>query len=498
MGNFPYLSMLTFLPAIGGLALAFVPGDREVKGGALATSVVVLAIALGLLWQFEPPVAPALAFVEDHPWIELLHIRYRMGIDGISLLMIVLTALLTPMAILCSWDAVHVRPKGFFLALLFLETGMMGVFAAADLFLFYVFWEVMLLPMALLIGIWGGPRRVYASVKFVLYTMAGSLLMFVAILYAWHAGGTMEIAALQDLLPKLSATEQYWLFAAFALSFAIKVPMFPFHTWLPDAHVEAPTAGSVILAGVLLKMGSYGFLRFAIPFFPEAAVAFASPIMWLSAIGIVYGSFMSMAQTDIKKLIAYSSVAHLGFVMLGIFSGTVEGAQGGVLQMINHGISTGALFLLVGVIYERTHIRGVKDFGGLAKVMPVYATLFLIVTLSSIGLPGLNGFVGEFLILVGAYRNFPVQTVVGALGVVLGAVYMLTLYRNVFFGTVSDKWAKLRDTEPIELVTLVPLVALAIAIGMVPGPWLALTEGPVAHIVEDLKPLETASAETAP
>jgi NADH-quinone oxidoreductase subunit M len=492
---FPYLSLLVWLPALGGLLLALVPGDREVKGGALATSVLVLAVSVLMAWQFVPPAAPQLAFIEDHAWVPSLNIRYTLGIDGIALTMILLTALLTPLSILCSWNAISHHPKGFFLSLLFLETGMMGVFSAADLFLFYTFWEVMLLPMALLIGVWGGKRRIYASVKFVLYTMAGSLLMFVAILYAYLASGeggaeTMNIIGLQSTLRNvLSPIEQRWLFAAFALSFAIKVPMFPFHTWLPDAHVEAPTAGSVILAGVLLKMGSYGFLRFAIPFFPEAAIWFTPGIMALSAIGIVFGSFMSMVQDDIKKMIAYSSVAHLGFVMLGIFSGTVIGAQGGVIQMVNHGVSTGALFLLVGVIYERTHTRGIKDFGGLATVMPVYATLFLIVTLSSIGLPGLNGFVGEFLILLGAYQTFPVAAVVGAIGVILGAVYMLTLYRNMFFGKVTNpKWEGLPDANGFELTTLIPLVALAIWIGVMPGPWLALTEDAVAHVVKDLHP----------
>jgi NADH-quinone oxidoreductase subunit M len=504
MDNFPFLSFLTLLPALGALAIALIPGDREARGGALLTSLLVLAIALVMGWQFVPPATGQLAFAEDYAWIPSLNIHYRMGLDGISFVMVLLTALLMPLCILCSWNSITERMEGFFISLLLLESGMMGVFCAADLFLFYVFWEVMLLPMALLIGIWGGPRRIYASVKFVLYTMVGSLLMFVAILYAYissaeAAGGTtMEITALQDILPQvLDGSEQNWLFAAFALSFAIKVPMFPFHTWLPDAHVEAPTAGSVILAGVLLKMGSYGFLRFAIPFFPEGANFFSPLIIWLSAIGILYGSLMCMAQSDIKKLIAYSSVAHLGFVMLGLFSRTVEGAQGGVLQMVNHGISTGALFLLVGVIYDRAHTRGVKDFGGLATVMPVYATLFLIVTLSSIGLPGLNGFVGEFLILLGAYQNWPVATVVGATGVVLGAVYMLTLYRNMFFGPVTnEKWAKLPDVTPMELVTLVPLVALAVLIGLMPGPWLALTEAPVAEVVRDLTSVQTADGST--
>jgi NADH-quinone oxidoreductase subunit M len=500
---FPYLTVLTFLPALSGFALAFMRNERDVKGGAFATSLIVMAISLVMAWNFAPPAPPALQFVEDHAWIPSLGIHYRMGIDGIALTMMVLTGLLTPLAILASWKSVHKQAKGFFLALLFLESGMMGVFAAADLFLFYVFWEVMLLPMALLIGIWGGPRRIYASVKFVLYTMAGSLLMFVAILYSYlHAGPTgptMEIATLANILPhQLGAIEQRWLFAAFALSFAIKVPMFPFHTWLPDAHVEAPTAGSVILAGVLLKMGSYGFLRFAIPFFPAGALWFVPTVIALSAIGIVYGSLMSMVQSDIKKMIAYSSVAHLGFVMLGIFSGTVIGAQGGVLQMVNHGISTGALFLLVGVIYDRTHTRGVADFGGLASVMPGYAVIFLIITLSSIGLPGLNGFVGEFLILLGTFQSFPVAAVVGAVGVVLGAVYMLTLYRNVFFGPRNERWADLKDLDGIEIVSLTPLVFVAVWIGLWPAPWLEVTEAPVAHVMSVLADGTSRSASAPP
>ncbi len=488
MADFPFLSLLTAIPAIGGLLLTLVPrsDDKVIKGAALVTSLVAFVVSI-VMWTRFQPVGAELVFVEDHVWVDQLNIHYKLGIDGIALAMILLTTLLSPIAILCSWNSVVKQPKGFFLSLLFLEAGMIGVFGASDLFLFYVYWELMLIPMALLIGIWGGPRREYAAIKFVLYTMAGSLLMFLAILYCWLHAGTFDVQALQAFLPQnIPFQVQMWLFGAFGLSFAIKVPMFPFHTWLPDAHVEAPTAGSVILAGVLLKMGTYGFLRFAIPFFPTAAVACTPIILMLAAIGIVYGSLMSMAQTDMKKLIAYSSVAHLGFVMLGIFSGTQEGAQGGVAQMINHGISTGALFLLVGVIYDRTHIRGLADFGGLAKTMPIYATLFMIITLSSIGLPGLNGFVGEFLVLLGTFQTHPIASIFAAMGVVLGAVYMLTMYRHVFFGPENPRWKDLPDVSPRELVTLLPLVALAVLLGVMPGPLLRMTEAPVANVVKSL------------
>ncbi|MBA2319653.1 MAG: NADH-quinone oxidoreductase subunit M [Deltaproteobacteria bacterium] len=497
MADLPILSCLIAIPAVAGVLLAFVPPTdaRWFRYGALVVTLIELALCGVAIAMFVPPVGSALALVEDHAWIEAFSIRYSLGVDGIALLMIALTGLILPMAVGASWTSIVDRPKGFFLALLFLESGMMGVFAAADLFLFYTFWEVMLIPMALLIGVWGGKNRVAASVKFVLYTLFGSLLMFVAILYVYgvslQAGTpTFDIATLAEILPaRVDGWVEVLLFWAFALAFAVKVPMFPVHTWLPDAHTEAPTAGSVILAGVLLKMGTYGFLRFAIPFFPWAAQWSTPAILALSAIGIVFGSFMCMVQTDIKRLVAYSSVAHLGFVMLGLFSGTVVGAQGGVLQMINHGISTGALFLLVGVLYERAHTRGVTDFGGLARTMPIYAVTFLIVTLSSIGLPGTNGFVGEFLILLGTWQRYPVAAAVGALGVVLGAVYMLTLYRNLFFGKARNpKFASFPEPNLVETATLVPLVCLIFLIGFFPNPLLVLTEAPVQRIVDRLQP----------
>jgi NADH-quinone oxidoreductase subunit M len=495
MADLPILSIITLAPAAVALLLTLVPREhtQAAKTAAVGTMVAVLGLT-AWLWGAYDAARPGLQFVENHAWIPAMNIRYHLGIDGLALAMMLLTAVTTPLAALCSWNAITKDAKGFFIALLALETGMMGVFSAADLFLFYIYWEVMLLPMALMIGIWGGARRVYAAVKFVLYTMAGSLLMFVAMIYSYFAAGkvaapTFDIATLQSVLPlALSPEVQVWLFLAFALSFAIKVPVFPFHTWLPDAHVEAPTAGSVILAGVLLKMGGYGFLRFAIPFYPAAAQQFAPAMMALAAIGIVFGSLMSMVQTDIKKLVAYSSVAHLGYVVLGLFSGNVAAAQGGVLQMVNHGISTGALFLLVGVIYERTHTRGVKDFGGLAKVTPIYAVLFLIVTLSSIGLPGTNGFVGEFLILAGAFQTYPVYAAIGGLGVILGAVYMLTLYRNMFFGPVNPKYADLTEPTPLELTTLVPLIALIFFLGFLPNTVLEKTEGSVAHVMQVFQP----------
>jgi NADH-quinone oxidoreductase subunit M len=349
--------------------------------------------------------------------------------------------------------------------------------------------------MYLLIGIWGGPRRVYAAVKFIVYTIVGSVLMLAAIIYCYWRTGTFDIQTLPGALRALPLGAQMWLFLAFALSFAIKVPIFPFHTWLPDAHVEAPTAGSVVLAGVLLKMGAYGFLRFAIPFFPEAAREFTPLVIALAVIGIVYGSLMSMAQSDMKKLIAYSSVAHLGFVMLGIFSGSVAGAQGGVLQMVNHGLSTGALFLLVGIIYEKTHKRGLDDFGGMAKVMPVYATFFMIATLSSIGLPGLNGFVGEFLVLFGSFQNHPVAAAIAATGVVLGAVYMLKLYRDVFFGPVTmPEREKTGDLGRREWGYLLPITAGIVLLGVVPNVVLSKTEKPVTGIVQVLRPSNSQAA----
>jgi NADH-quinone oxidoreductase subunit M len=491
----PVLTLITFLPAAAGLLLSPLKAEKNavVRWVALGVTFAVLLLT-AFAWGGFQPAGDAIQLREEVRWINLgIPIKYSMGIDGISLAMIALTAFLMPLAIRASWR----QSNGFIISLLFLETGMMGAFCALDLFLFYVFWEAMLIPMYLLIGIWGGPRRIYASVKFILYTIVGSVLMLAAILYVAIQARTFDVIALQGNLPgAIPIDVQHWLFLAFSVSFAIKVPLFPFHTWLPDAHVEAPTAGSVILAGVLLKMGTYGFLRFAIPFFPQAAVEFTPMFIWLSTIGVIYGSLMAMAQSDIKKLVAYSSVAHLGFCMLGIFSGTQEGAQGAVLQMVNHGLSTGALFLLVGVIYEKTHRRGVDDFGGMAKVMPVYATLFMIVTLSSIGLPGLNGFVGEFLVLFGAFKHHPVATAFASLGVVLGAVYMLKLYRDVFFGPVTrPEREKVGDVEKGDLTYLVPIVAVIVLLGVLPNLVLSKTERSVDAVVKRYNQSQKVSVE---
>ena len=490
------LSALVLLPVAGAILLCFVHPTAEKKAKFVALGVSLLTLALaGVGLALYDTTQSGMQFAKAWTWIQLseaLEIRYAVGVDGMSLALAALTALLTPLCVLCSWKAVHDRAKGFMIALLVLEASVMGVFVARDLFLFYVFWEAMLIPMALLIGVWGGPRRVYAAVKFFLFTMAGSVLMLIAIIFLAVKCGTFSMDELPGRIVQLGLAPgtEHWLFLAFALAFAVKVPLFPLHTWLPDAHVEAPTAGSVMLAGVLLKMGAYGFLRIALPFFPQSAAHYAGLFITLSVISIIFGALMSMAQSDIKKLIAYSSVSHMGFVMLGIFSFNAVGAQGAILQMVNHGLSTGALFLLVGVIYERTHKRGVDDFGGLTKVMPRYATVFMVVTLSSIGLPGLNGFVGEFLVLMGAYLSNRWAAGLAATGVVLGAVYMLKLYRDVFFGKItSSTHEKLTDLDRTEVGMLAPLLILIVLLGVAPGLVLKMT-APAADAAIQSIPVE--------
>ena len=493
------LTLLTFFPLLGVLVLFFIPSDNKnaLRWTTLVTTLITLGISIWVLTRFNAS-NPSLQLVAKYDWITVAgwNIQYHLGLDGLSILLVLLTAFLTPISILSTWTAVEDRVKDFMIFFLLLEVGMTGVFLAQDLFLFYIFWEFTLVPMYFLIGIWGGPRRIYAAVKFFLYTMAGSILMLLAILWLGIYGQTFSVPELiaQHNIP---ANIQWWLFLAFTAAFAIKVPMWPLHSWLPDAHVEAPTAGSVILAGVLLKMGTYGFLRFNLALFPEAAVKAAPYIALLATIGIIYGAAVSYAQADVKKLVAYSSVSHLGFVMLGLFAMNPEGIAGAILQMINHGISTGALFLLVGMIYEQTHTREIKVYGGLWKITPIFGSIMLIVSLSSMGLPGLNGFVGEFTILLGAFGSQaignPWYAAISALGVIMAAVYILYMFQKMFLGPqgeiveeVKKHDHALRDLNARELVTIVPLLIFIFWIGLYPKPFFALMAPAVENLVKML------------
>jgi NADH-quinone oxidoreductase subunit M len=490
----PILSLLIFFPILGAVVLLFI--NKE-NGGALRWVTLIFAFiefifSLPLFFSFDSKTA-AMQFVEDWWWVQSYGISYKLGIDGISLLLVLLATFLTILCILCSWTAITFRVKEFMISFLFLETGMIGALVSLDLILFYVFWEVMLIPMYLLIGVWGDPRRrIYAAVKFFLFTMAGSVLMLVAILILHflnqRATGISTFDVLELYKLGLPAGTQYWLFGAFALAFAIKVPMFPFHTWLPDAHTEAPTAGSVILAGVLLKMGTYGFIRFAIPLFPNAAFDLLPLVSVLAIIGIIYGALVSMMQPDLKRLVAFSSVSHLGYVMLGMFAFNMQGIEGAIYQMLNHGISTGSLFLIVGMIYERRHTRLIADFGGLSKVMPIYAVFFMIVTLSSIGLPGTNGFVGEFLILLGAFQRNVVYGVLAATGVILGAAYMLWMFQRVMFGKITrPENEKLKDLNAREITILVPMVIVIFLMGIYPKLFFSKMDASVEKFLKDFK-----------
>ena len=490
--HFPILTSLIALPVAGAILLLFVRGDEEqsapfVRKIALIVSVLVFAETL-LLWSRFDASSADFQFVERHAWIPAFGIQYVVGVDGISLLLLVLTGFLTPLALLSSWESVHKKTKAFCIFVLLLESAMIGVFISLDLFLFYVFWDAMLVPMYFLIGIWGYDRRIYAAIKFILYTMAASVLMLLAIVgMAWlHATATgsysFDLLRLYDL--RVPPHLQFWFFLAFALAFAVKVPLFPFHTWLPDAHVEAPTAGSVILAGVMLKMGTYGLVRFAFPLFPEAASFFAPALAVLAVVGIVYGALVAMVQPDIKKLVAYSSVSHLGFVVLGIAAMNTQGVQGAVYQMLNHGVSTGGLFLIVGMLSDRRHTRQISEFGGLKKVTPHLVAAFLIVTLSSIGLPGLNGFVGEFLILLGAFRWDPRMAAFAATGVILSATYMLWMFQRVNYGPVTNEENnRLADLRPREWTIVVPIIALAVLMGVLPNLFLRPIEPAVERLV---------------
>lgn len=473
MGGALYLNLAIFLPLAGALVIGFIPKDREgaVRIGALIVALATFVVSLGVLVNFETG-TDSFQLGTDVLWIGDWGIRYLTGIDGLSLWMVMLTTFLTPIVVLASWSLTS-RVKPFFIFLLALETGMIGVFSSLDLFLFYLFWEVMLVPMYFLIGIWGYGNRIYAAMKFFLFTLAGSLLMLVGIIFMYFASEPHSFSFLEMLGTEIPISTQRWLFLAFFASFAVKIPLVPFHTWLPDAHTEAPTAGSVMLAGVLLKMGAYGLIRFAIPLFPDAARDLVPLIMTLAIIGIVYGALVAIVQTDLKRLIAYSSVAHLGFVVLGLFTGTIQGISGGVLQMVSHGLSTGALFLLVGALYDRRHTRAIADFGGLQKTIPIFSGIFLFVVLSSIGLPGLNGFVGEFLVLLGTFVGYRWWVIPAAFGVVLAAIYLLWAYKRVFHGPVTNEANRLiPDLGVRELVMLAPILVLIVVIGVYPQPFL--------------------------
>jgi NADH-quinone oxidoreductase subunit M len=491
----PLLTLSWAVPLVGAILLLLIPnrdGGRNaaIRWLALVVSIAAFAVSLLLWWYFNPGSAE-FQFVERVPWIPAFGIDYYVGLDGISLLLVVLTTFLTPIALLSSWEGVEHKIKEFCVFILALEAAMIGVFISLDLFLFYVFWDAMLVPMYFLIGIWGYDQRIYAAIKFMLYTMAGSVLMLIAILGLAYlhseATGSYSFDLLKLYTLQIAPETQRWFFLAFTLAFAIKVPLFPFHTWLPDAHVQAPTAGSVILAGVLLKMGTYGLVRFAFPLFPTAAAEFAPWIAVLAVVGIIYGALVAMVQPDMKKLVAYSSVSHLGFVVLGICAMNVQGIQGAVYQMLAHGVSTGGLFLIVGMLSDRRHTRLITEFGGLKSVMPRLTAAFLIITLASIGMPGLNGFVGEFLIMLGAFRWDPRYVVGAGLGVILSAVYMLWMFQRVYYGPVTHEENKtLPDLRPREWAAAIPLCAMAIVMGVYPMLFLKPMEPAVRKVVEQV------------
>lgn len=492
------LSSIVFVPLLFALIVAIWPKANTVRHLALGLSVIEFIVSLSLFKSFDAS-ATGLQMVEKFMWIERFGIQYFMGIDGISLWLVLLTTFLTPIIILASWTSITERIKGFHVCLFILQTAMLGTFLAMDAVFFYVFWELSLVPMYFMVGIWGGARRIYATVKFFIYTMAGSVLMLVAIIYMMYltqeATGQMSASLLdfyQLQIPFVGSTFfslQTLLFFAFALAFAIKVPAFPVHTWLPDAHVEAPTPGSVILAGVMLKMGTYGFMRWVIPLFPEASEYWAWLFMLIGTVGIIYGALVAMVQPDVKKLVAYSSVSHMGYILLGLFAFNAYGMGGGLYQMLNHGISTGALFILIGMIYERTHSREISKYGGLAGVLPVFTIFFFIITLSSIAVPMTNGFVGEFFILLGTYQAHPVFAYFAVSGVVLGAVYMLWMFKRVFFGEqgelVKDEHHPLHDLNAREITVLVPLVIMVFWMGLFPNHFLNFSKASIDHLVNN-------------
>jgi NADH-quinone oxidoreductase subunit M len=487
MLSWPILSVTTFLPLVGALFIMLMRGEdeavkRNARWVALWTTLITLAVSLLLAWRFDPASAD-FQFPESKAWLAGT-IKYRMGVDGISLPFVILTTALMPLCIMASWQSIQTRVKEYMIAFLVLETLMIGTFCALDLVLFYLFFEGGLIPMFLIIGVWGGPRRVYASFKFFLYTLLGSVLMLLAIVAMYDQAGTTDIPKLMHYA--FSPTMQKWAWLAFFASFAVKMPMWPVHTWLPDAHVEAPTAGSVILAGILLKMGGYGFLRFSLPMFPAASVDFAPLVFALSVVAIVYTSLVALAQEDMKKLIAYSSVAHMGFVTMGIFAVTTQGIAGGIFQMVSHGIVSGALFLCVGVVYDRMHSREIATYGGLVNRMPLYAAAFMVFTLANVGLPGTSGFVGEFLTLIGTFRTNTSVATLATLGVILSAAYALWLYRKVIFGALTKpSLATIRDLGAREIAILAPLVVLTILFGIYPKPVLDMSAASVAALIDN-------------
>ena len=481
--GFPVLTVTTFLPLAGALLILLIKNDVLIRWLALATTAATFMVSLPIYTHFDKT-SYKMQFAEIHPWIPAWNINYTVGVDGISVLFIILVTILSILCVSVSWKAIQKKTKEFFVSLLIMETAMIGVFVSLNIFLFYLFWELTLIPMFLLIGVWGGSNRIYATIKFVLFTLAGSVLMLVGIIVLYYAGGkTFDILYLSSASypPHL----QLWLFFAFFSAFAVKMPMFPIHTWLPDAHTEAPTAGSVLLAGVLIKMGAYGFLRFSLPMFPYAVKMLFIPLLALSVTAIIYGAYVTLMQSDMKRLIAYSSVSHMGFVTLGIFTLNQNGIEGGILQMINHGVITGALFLCVGMIYERTHTRMIEDYGGLFKTVPIFVVFFGIFTLAAIGFPGMNAFVGEFLIISGAFKANILIAALSIIGIVLGVVYMVWLYYRVALNEINPNTrSQLTDLDLREITTLIPLVVLVFFIGLQPGVLLSYMHVSVEHLIE--------------
>ncbi len=489
--------LVTFLPVIAALLLIFVPKEKRkiFEWGSLAAMIVSFLLSMPFFFAYKN--TADVQWAQAWPWIDALGVKFSVGMDGISLLLWLLTTFIGPIAVLCSWESIQERQKEYYIWMLVLQTAMLGVFITQDMFLFYLFWEVMLVPMYFLIGIWGGPQKLYAAIKLFLYTLAGSVLMLVGILAIYFLQKKVmghydfSIASFHAMAPYIAQQTKNWQILvglAFFVGFAIKVPMFPFHTWLPDAHVQAPTAGSVILAGILLKMGTYGFIRFLLPILPNATKELMPWFLALALIGIVYGALVAMIQKDMKKLVAYSSVSHLGLCMLGMFALNPWGLKGSIFQMLNHGISTPGLFLAVAVVYDRRHTRMIADFGGLSKTMPIYATIFMIMTMSSIGLPLLNGFIGEGIILMGSFQAFPWAAVLATSGIILGAAYMLWMFQRVMFGPISKVNEEMSDMNTREVLTFAPLVAAALWIGLYPTPVMNIMDAPVKKLVEQVQP----------